>query len=43
MCLAPLGHQMVEMRCRYRHLLPETKKAAIAKLFAESPLRLFGT
>lgn len=38
-----MGHQTDEMRCRYRHLLPETKKAAIAKLFAESPLRLSGT
>ena len=38
-----MGHQTEEMRCRYRHLLPETKKAAIAKLFAESPIRLYGT
>jgi integrase len=38
-----MGHQTEEMRCRYRHLLPETKKAAIAKLFPETPLRLYGT
>ena len=38
-----MGHQTEEMRCRYRHLLPETKKAAIAKLFPETPIRLFGT
>jgi hypothetical protein len=38
-----MGHQTEEMRCRYRHLLPETKKTAIAKLFPESSLRLYGT
>jgi integrase len=38
-----MGHQTEEMRCRYRHLLPETKKAGMAKLFDESPLRIFGT
>lgn len=38
-----MGHQTEEMRCRYRHLLPETKKAAIAKLFGDAPLKLFGT
>ena len=38
-----MGHQTEEMRCRYRHLLPETKKAAIAKLFPERSVRLYGT
>jgi integrase len=36
-----MGHQTEEMRCRYRHLLPETKKAAIAKLFPEAAVRLY--
>lgn len=38
-----MGHQTEEMRLRYRHLLPETKKAAIAALYSESWLRLCGT
>lgn len=38
-----MGHQTEEMRYRYRHLLPETKKEAIAKLFPDSSLRIFGT
>jgi len=38
-----MGHQTDEMRCRYRHLLPETKKAAIAKLIPEVSLSLYGT
>jgi integrase len=38
-----MGHQTEEMRFRYRHLLPETKRTAIEKLFPETSLRLYGT
>ncbi len=31
-----LGHQTEEMRCRYRHLLPQTGRAAILKLLPSS-------
>lgn len=37
-----MGHQTDEMRRRYRHLFPETKKAAIAKLLPEQSLSLYG-
>lgn len=38
-----MGHQTDEMRCRYRHLFPETKKAAIVKLLPDPLLKAYGT
>jgi integrase len=38
-----MGHQTDEMRCRYRHLFPETKKAAIVKLLPDAELQVYGT